>query len=85
MEKPILLGVEGEAHGLFIEQGKSGLGFEPENVSSLVSRVMVLVNQPSLFQEYGRNGRGYVSENFERNKIAEAFYMLLSMHAIKKK
>jgi glycosyltransferase involved in cell wall biosynthesis len=85
MEKPILLGVEGEAHGLFIEQGKSGLGFEPENVSSLVSRVMVLVNQPSLFQEYGRNGRGYVSENFERNKIAESFYMLLSMHAIKKK
>ncbi len=84
MEKPILLGVEGEALELFIETGKSGLGFEPESVASLVENVQRMITQPALFEQMGKAGRTYVSEKFERNNIAESFYMLLKMHTAKK-
>jgi glycosyltransferase involved in cell wall biosynthesis len=83
MEKPILLGVEGEAYDLFIANGKSGLAFEPENVASLVQQVKQMMKQPDLFQVMGANGRKYVSENFERNKIAESFFRLLKDRNVK--
>ena len=35
MKKPILLGVEGEAKALFIDTGKAGLFFEPENETQI--------------------------------------------------
>ncbi len=77
MEKPIVLGVEGEAMDLFITRGKAGLAFEPENVASLVLQVQEMMKNTELFIGLGRNGRNYVTENFERNKIAESLYELL--------
>ena len=80
MEKPILLGVEGEALELFINKGKAGLGFVPESVTSLVSQVRLIMDSPELFTQMGKAGRLYVSENFERNKIAESLFKFLILH-----
>lgn len=77
MRKPILLGVEGEAKELFIDEGKAGLAFEPENAQSLAESIQQLVNNPSLFEEYGRNGHAYVSEKFNRDIIALEFHDFL--------
>jgi glycosyltransferase involved in cell wall biosynthesis len=77
MEKPILLGVEGEAKDLFINQGKCGLAFIPENASSLASAIRQLYNDPDLVKNLGTNGRIYVEKNFNRNLIALRFKQTL--------
>jgi glycosyltransferase involved in cell wall biosynthesis len=73
MELPILLGVDGEARDLFIEQGKCGLYFEPENAKRLAEGVLKLSSDPALAKQLGENGRKYVNANFNRDNIANRF------------
>jgi len=73
MKKPILLGVEGEAYDLFIRDGEAGLFFEPENVEQLAISINKLVTNPELIKTLGENGRRYVSNNFDRNMLANNF------------
>ncbi len=78
MQKPILLGVEGEAKELFINQGNCGLFFEPENANDLSLKIKELANNPVVCAAYGKNAREYVSAKFDRNTIAESFFQKLS-------
>jgi glycosyltransferase involved in cell wall biosynthesis len=71
--KPILLGVDGEAKELFIEQGKAGLYFEPENAESLVAQIEELFNDRTLADKLGKQGMRYVQENFDRDQIHKRF------------
>jgi glycosyltransferase involved in cell wall biosynthesis len=74
MQKPILLGVDGEARELFIQQGNCGLYFEPENADELAKQVILLSEDKELRKKFGENGRNYVRENFNRDTIAMKFY-----------
>ena len=78
LKRPVLLGVEGEAYDLFIEQGKCGLGFIPEDYNDLAEMILYLYNNAENCIEFGNNGLKYVSENFNRDKIAEEFITELS-------
>ncbi len=73
MKKPILLGVEGEAKKLFIEEGRCGFAFEPENASDLAAKMLVLYQNKTLRTELGNNALDYVSKQFNRNNIARNF------------
>ncbi len=73
MRKPILLGVDGEARQLFIEEGRAGLYFEPENAMELAEQVTVLAANRMMAEELGRQGREYVRSNFDRVQIHERF------------
>ncbi|HEY4798285.1 MAG TPA: glycosyltransferase family 4 protein [Bacteroidia bacterium] len=77
MQKAILLGVEGEAKDLFIEEGKCGLAFEPENEKALTEKILILYNDRKLLAELGANGRNYVNLKFNRNIIAENLQKVL--------
>src|SRR6185312_12154858 len=77
MKKPLLLGVQGESKELFIEQGKAGLAFIPEDENDLVKNAMLLYNNRSDAAQYGENGRNYVEAKFNRDVIAEKFYNFL--------
>lgn len=74
LKKPILLGLEGEAKHLFIDEGNCGLAFEPENTEDLVKHILTLYNNPELAKKLGENGLRYASENFNRDKIAEELF-----------
>ena len=74
MEKPIILGVDGEARELFVNQGKCALYSEPESVESLTGNVLKLANDANLRKQLGEQGRKYAEQNFNRNTIAEKFY-----------
>jgi glycosyltransferase involved in cell wall biosynthesis len=74
MQKPILLGVDGEAKELFIEQGNCGLYFEPENYKALAEAAIKISTDTNLRKQLGENGRKYVSEKFNRDTIANSFY-----------
>ncbi len=77
MKKPVLLGVDGEARKLFVEQGKCALYFEPENADELSKQIVRLMNDKSLEQQLGINGLQYVTEKFDRSKIAASFYNII--------
>ena len=70
MKKALLLGVDGEARELFIERGKCGLYFEPENEDALVEQLRYLNNNREEITRFGENGRKYVASNFNRNDLA---------------
>ncbi len=78
MEKPILLGVEGEAKELFIDEGKCGLFFKPENSTDLAAKILQLQNDPAACAAYGKNAREYVSAKFNRDTLAQKFYEKLN-------
>lgn len=73
MKLPVLLGVDGEARELFIEQGKCGLYFEPENAGELAKQAISLINDSNLASQLGSNGRNYVNASFNRDNIANKF------------
>jgi glycosyltransferase involved in cell wall biosynthesis len=77
MKKPLLLGVEGESKELFIEQGKAGLAFIPEDAPDLVKNALYLYDNGIEAERLGNNGRNYVEINFNRDIIAEKFYNFL--------
>lgn len=73
MKLPVLLGVDGEARELFINKGKCGLYFEPENTNDLISKIKEISSDVNLAIQMGENGRKYVAENFNRDTIASKF------------
>lgn len=77
-EKPLLLGVDGEARKLFIDEGKAGLYFEPENAEQLATQVKYMFDNTDKVTEMGKSGRDYALQNFDRQTIADAFYTELT-------
>ncbi|MEO7990183.1 MAG: glycosyltransferase family 4 protein [Chryseolinea sp.] len=73
MGKPILLGVDGEAKELFIDEGNGGLFFEPENSEALTQGVLALLQDKSLRLALGESGKKYVKTNFDRQNIHKHF------------
>ena len=77
MNKPILLGVDGEARDLFIEEGNAGWFFEPENLDDLEVKIKHIISNREEVLQKGINGRHYVSEKFNRDTIVQGFYNFL--------
>lgn len=77
MQKPLLLGVEGEAKYHFIDQADAGLFFEPENAQDLAEKLVAFSEDSEMILRKGVNGRTYVSSHFNRNKIATDFIEVL--------
>ncbi len=78
MKKPVLLGVEGEAKQLFIDDGKCGLAFEPENDLDLSEKILLLYRDRQMLLQMGENARSYVEEKFDRDVITDDFYQVLT-------
>jgi len=77
LKKPVLLGVEGEAKELFIEEGNAGLAFVPEDGKDLAAKTEILFNDRQLAGNLGENGYHYVSRMFNWNNIADDFWNLI--------
>lgn len=75
-EKPILISVDGEAR-IIVEKANAGLFVHPENPEDLRDKIVYLKNHPSLIKEFGKNGRIFVEENFDRSILAQKYELLL--------
>ncbi|MCX7885281.1 MAG: glycosyltransferase family 4 protein [Caloramator sp.] len=76
---PIVLSVEGEAKE-FIENANGGICVEPENEKEIAQAVLKLYNEPELKKKLGENGRKYIEENYDRDKITRKFEDILKKH-----
>ncbi|MCP9468675.1 MAG: glycosyltransferase family 4 protein [Nitrospira sp.] len=77
MEKPIILGVEGESAELLRESG-GGVCIPPEDAKELAAQVLALYGDPVLRRRLGDSGRAYVLEHFDRAKLARSYLQVLS-------
>lgn len=76
MQKPIILGVEGESREI-IEAADSGRCIEPENGKQLAEQVMALYANAALCAKLGANGRKHVAEHFDRTVLARRYESLM--------
>lgn len=74
LKKPVLLGIEGEAKDLFIDQAQAGLFYEPENGAALAEAVLKMSEQPDFVGAMGDRGREFVLRHFNRRQIAGDFW-----------
>ena len=77
MQVPVLLGVQGEAKQLFIDEAHAGIYVEPENADDLKKSILQAMGDKVELRQMGINGRRFVTERFNREKIAADFYQQL--------
>ena len=76
MQKPVILGVEGESCEVS-ETARSGLCIEPQNAAALARCVAELADKPELCKELGQNGRRFVTEYYDRRLLAANYEQLM--------
>ena len=54
-EIPILLGVDGEAKKIFVDEGQAALFFEPDDYNALANQIIELFQSRELRAELGKN------------------------------
>lgn len=77
MQKPIILSVDGEARKI-VEEAKAGFFVQPENSEELKEKIIQLKQDQQLVISLGLNGRKYVEEKFDRNKLAENYLKIIT-------
>lgn len=81
MEKPVVLGVEGEAYDLFVRDAGAAIPFIPEDPQSLADAVATIARNKELRDSLGRKGREYTVRYFDRRNISlEFFNKLQALH-----
>lgn len=75
MEKPIILGVEGESATL-LNDAQAGFCIEPENAKELAGRVVELRGNRPLCRRLGTNGRRYVVDQYDRVALARRLLII---------
>ncbi len=75
--RPLLLGVQGEAKRLFIEEGQAGLAFTPEDDAALEQAVRRYLADDALRAAHGANGARYVRSQFDRRQITDRLWAAL--------
>ena len=81
MEKPILLGVDGECRQI-VEESGGGIFFEPENSQDLSKKLLELFENKQNLSECGRQARIYVKQKFSRSNLAKQYLTLLEDLAV---
>ena len=77
MERPILLGFEGDARAM-LDEADCGIAFEPSNDEELAAAAERLAAaSPEERRRLGENGRRYVLEHFDRRKLAHDYLEVL--------
>ncbi len=76
MERPILLGFEGEAREL-LRAADCGIAFEPGNDAELAAAALRLAADRDECRRLGANGRRYMLEHFDRRLLAHDYLDIL--------
>jgi glycosyltransferase involved in cell wall biosynthesis len=77
MERPILLGFEGDARAM-LREADCGIAFEPSNDEELAAAAEQLAAAPQEERRrLGANGRRYVLEHYDRRKLAHDYLEIL--------
>ena len=76
MQCPIIMGVEGESRDI-VMKAEAAIAMEPSSADSLVEAIEKLADDRQLRESLGKNGRDFVAENYDRNRLAQEYLELL--------
>ena len=76
MERPLVLGVRGEAAEIVTASG-AGVVVPPEDAAALAQAVCDLVADPARARAMGRAGRAFVAARYDRRALADRYVSLL--------
>jgi len=76
--KPVILGIDGVAKDLVVNQAKCGIYCEPENVDEIVDAIKTYYNHHELRRQHGENGFNFVKNNFNREVLARNYLVNLN-------
>lgn len=74
---PVIVSIEGEAKEL-VEKAQAGIAIKPEDPRAMADAVLRLCRDHQSRTTFGLNGRRYVLEHYNREKIASEFERLLT-------
>lgn len=77
MQKPIVLGVEGEASAL-VEAAGAGICIEPENARQLAAALKRLCDDRDWHARLARSGAHFVRTHFDRRRLAAIYLDVLA-------
>ena len=77
MQKPILLGVDGQAREI-VEEFEAGLYFEPENEAEFLKAVSEIKNNKKLFADI-QAGEEKLARAYDRNDLADKMFSYVSL------
>ncbi len=69
---PVVVAIEGEAK-LLVEKAQAGICVEPEDAHTLAKAILRLHGDKELRRTLGENGREFVTQHYNRQKIAQQF------------
>jgi len=75
--KPIILAIDGVARKLVVDDAHCGIYVEPENAEQIAEKMRLYRNSPQMAKEHGENGFKYVSEHYDRRKLAVKYLGLI--------
>lgn len=78
MERPVVLGVEGEAKELLEEAG-AGIAITPESADELAAAIATLADDRALAIRLGRQGGAHVREHYDRTALAARYIQVLEL------
>lgn len=76
-QRPVILGVAGEAHGILDEVG-GGVAVEPESVGQMADAILHLRDHPEVARAMGQRGYAAATERFSREAMAQQLERMLS-------
>ena len=74
---PIILGVSGEAKET-LSRGEAGIPITPDSEKELAGAVLELYQDEKMRKKYGRNGKKFVREKYDIDKLASSYREVLS-------
>jgi len=77
MAKPILMSVDGESKSVVVNEAKAGIAVVPENAEDMANHISKIYNNNELLHNLGMNGRTFVENYFDRNKLADKYLELI--------
>ena len=77
MERPIVLGVQGESADI-VNEADCGVCIEPENSRQLADAILELSGDPKRTERLGQNGGVFVRTNYNRDDLAMRYLDVLN-------
>jgi glycosyltransferase involved in cell wall biosynthesis len=71
-ERPVLMVARGECAAL-LERARAGMVLPTGEPGPMAEAILELATNPERCREYGRAGRAFVLQNFDRRKLAQAY------------
>lgn len=72
MEKPIIASLRGEAAKI-LSDSKASLVCDPEDEKKILDNILLLYNNHNRLEELGKQGRKYVTKNFDRSILSRRY------------